>query len=233
MNTYYVYQYLRDDNTPYYIGKGKDKRAWKSHKRKNGAQLKPRDNSKIKIISQNLTEKEAFDLETKLIQQYKLKSEGGILVNLTYGGEGRTPGKWLRRLISKRLLGKKKSPRTAEHTENQAATMRGKPNPKTALGLKKYYASNPDRSNILKRVSQSVSKWRKANLKKVKELSLKAWKTKYTKKYINYKQVIELIKSNNYNNNQIHNITKFDCITISKLRKKTHSIYKVFPELIY
>jgi hypothetical protein len=135
--------------------------------------------------------------------------------------------------ISKLLKGRKKPPRTLEHIEKLAASVRGRPNPKTALGLKKYYASNPDRSDIIKKQAQSVSKWRRANPKKVKESSLKAWNKKYAKKYNDYKKVIEFIKSNNYNNFQIHNITKFDWITVSKLRKKTHRIYKVFPELVY
>lgn len=233
MNTYYVYQYLRDDNTPYYIGKGKDKRAWIPHQRKNGAQLKPKDNSKIQLISQNLTEKEAFDLETKLIQHYKLKSEGGMLVNLTYGGEGRTPGQELRDLLSKKLKGKKKPPRTAQHTENQAATMRGRPNPKTSLGLKKYYASNPDRREIIKRQGIATSKWRKANRDKVSKYSLEAWKTKYTKNYQYYKKVIGLINQDNLNNYQIHKLTRFDWITIDRLRKRNHQIFTLFPELLY
>lgn len=89
MNIYYVYQYLREDLTPYYIGKGKNDRAWETHKRDNGADLLPTDKSRIKILAKSLSEDEAYLLEIKLIDYYGRKDLGtGILRNLTDGGEG-------------------------------------------------------------------------------------------------------------------------------------------------
>ena len=131
MNIYYVYQYVRDDQTPYYIGKGKDDRAWVSHRRSNGAEIKPKDNSRIQIIKENLTEQEAWDLETELIQKYELKENGGILVNLTYGGEGGTPCKALREHWSKVKKGIPKPPRTEEHRKNLSESCKGVPKPRT------------------------------------------------------------------------------------------------------
>jgi len=101
MNIYYVYQYIREDQTPYYIGKGKDDRAWKSHRRSSGAEIKPKDNTRIQLLTENLTEQEAWDLEIELIAKYGLKSAGGILVNMTSGGEGGTPSQELREHWSK------------------------------------------------------------------------------------------------------------------------------------
>ena len=86
MEKYYVYTYLRDDNTPYYIGKGQGKRAWKKYK---GETFPPKNKSFIKIIAHKLTEHEAFLLETKLIKSYGRKDLGtGILRNKSDGGEG-------------------------------------------------------------------------------------------------------------------------------------------------
>jgi len=86
---FYVYQYLRDDSTPYYIGKGKGKRAWQPHFRSNNANMMPTDKNKIAIIKDNLTEDEANLLEITLIEKYGRKDLGtGILTNLTNGGEG-------------------------------------------------------------------------------------------------------------------------------------------------
>jgi hypothetical protein len=82
---YYVYAYLRTDGTPYYIGKGKDYRAYK----KSHNVAVPKDKDRIIFIAKNLSEYDAFALEMFFIAWYGRKNiETGILRNLTNGGEG-------------------------------------------------------------------------------------------------------------------------------------------------
>ena len=85
-NRFYTYAYLREDRTPYYIGKGKKFRAY-SRWRKG---LKPpKDKSRIIFLKQNLTEEEAFKHEIYMIAVFGRKDLGtGILHNRTNGGEG-------------------------------------------------------------------------------------------------------------------------------------------------
>jgi hypothetical protein len=83
---YYTYAYLRKNKTPYYIGKGKDNRAYIKGK----DEIKPpRDKSRIIFLKQNLTEEEAFKHEIYMIAVFGRKDLGtGILRNKTNGGEG-------------------------------------------------------------------------------------------------------------------------------------------------
>jgi hypothetical protein len=84
MNKFYVYMYLREDGTPYYVGKGKGKRAYAIERR-----LKVPSEDRIVFPYTNLTEEDAFQKEIELISKYGRKDIGtGILRNLTDGGEG-------------------------------------------------------------------------------------------------------------------------------------------------
>ena len=82
---YYTYAYLREDRTPYYIGKGQGGRIYSKQKKIN----QPKDKSRIIFLKQNLTEKEAFKHEIYMIAVFGRKDlETGILHNKTNGGDG-------------------------------------------------------------------------------------------------------------------------------------------------
>lgn len=74
---FYVYQYNNTDGSLFYIGKGSKNRINESH----SPWITIPASEYRTIVKDNLTEKEAFDLELTLIKLYGRKQDGGILEN--------------------------------------------------------------------------------------------------------------------------------------------------------
>jgi hypothetical protein len=84
---YYTYAYLREDGTPYYIGKGKGRRIF-NRSNKDTCKV-PKNRNRIIYLKRNITEEDAFKHEIYMISIFGRKNNGtGILRNLTDGGEG-------------------------------------------------------------------------------------------------------------------------------------------------
>jgi len=123
MNDFYTYAYLREDKTPYYIGKGKGNRIYSTDRK---VKL-PKDKSRIIFLKQNLTEDEAFRHETYMISLFGRKDLGtGILRNLTDGGEGSSGAVISEETRSKQSAARKGRTCTEEHKRKVSEALKGK-----------------------------------------------------------------------------------------------------------
>jgi len=104
---FYVYAYLRHDNTPYYIGKGFGDRAWVKGK----AEIRPpKNHTYIVIVEHCLSEVGALAIERRLIQWYGRKDLGtGMLRNMTNGGDGVHGRKMSKFTVDKAIATKRKT----------------------------------------------------------------------------------------------------------------------------
>jgi hypothetical protein len=138
MFIYYVYAFLRKDGTPYYIGKGKDKRAFSKQR----IIKPPVDKSRIIFLEKNLSEVGAFALERRMIQWYGRKDiETGILQNKTDGGEGSSGFK----IIGRKNGSPNQQTRKKIGDANKIA-LAGKTRPKDVTD--KISFNNPNKSKI-------------------------------------------------------------------------------------
>jgi hypothetical protein len=168
---FYTYEHIRkDSNLPFYVGKGKDSRAYvKQYKTAYWNNIVAKHGYEVKIIAANLNEELALLAEIERIDQ--LRRLGVKLVNLTDGGEGMSGYKFtkedaLKRAkgriglkrpdVSARFKGVKKSP---EHRAKLSATRMGmKPSPETRLKLSAASKGRPSSMLGKKHTEESKKK---------------------------------------------------------------------------
>ena len=145
---FYVYVHIRkDNNTVFYVGKGKGNRAYDLDRSNFHNGVCKEYGCRVEIIKDGLTESQAFRLESKMIKYYVLTLGYGIpidgyrdfsnnyLTNFTWGGEG--------------ISGLKRSEETKEK-------IRGENNP--MFGKNAYAHKTPEEMEIIrKKISEKVS----------------------------------------------------------------------------
>jgi hypothetical protein len=147
---YYTYAYLREDGTPYYVGKGKNGRILE--KERHNVKVPPKN--RIIYLKKNITEEEAFRHEKYMIAVFGRKDLGtGILRNMTDGGEGcsgykhseeakmkiskaNSGRKWsddAKKNLSKKCLGRKPKPMSQENKEKLSKMRKGVSRPQYVI----------------------------------------------------------------------------------------------------
>jgi hypothetical protein len=239
MSIYYLYikthtktglKYLGQTSKqdPYtYCGSGKD---WKLHLSLNGFTVD------TEIIRKCFSKQELNYYGRYYSNLYKVTSAVDNYGNRIWAnripetGGGGTPTEQTKEKLRNGQLGKPKPPRNPEHTEKIASQARGKSNPKTAAGLRKYFDSKPDRSSIIEKQSNSIKKWYQSDPDRASKKANKTWDSRVIADYEKYKTVLSFIAEGK-TNRQITNLMKIDSATINKLRLRKHRVFGLFPNL--
>jgi hypothetical protein len=172
---FYTYLWLREDGTPYYVGKGVGVRGFISGR--HGGLRRPKSNARI-FVQYWESEKEAFDMEMWYISLFGRRDiQIGILRNLTDGGEGasgvlQSEESRIKKSLS--LLGKSHTP---ERVRKQREVQLRNPT-RGMLGKKHSLESREKISRSLKgRTIWNTGKtWDKATRQKMSESAKRRWR---------------------------------------------------------
>lgn len=159
MNKFYVYQYVRNDGTPYYIGKGQRRRAFdKLHN-----VTVPKDKSRIVFLIKEITNESAMAIERFWIGVFGRQDLGtGILRNKTDGGDiggahkGHKHSEETKRKFSQMRKGRKLSPETLEKL--RIANTGRKMTPETRAKVTSFFKSGHAVMKGRKRNPESIKK---------------------------------------------------------------------------
>ena len=169
-NRFYTYAYLREDKTPYYIGKGQGNRAYNQNRRVRP----PKYKSKIIFLKQNLTEEEAFKHEIYMIAVFGRKDLGtGILRNMTYGGDG-VPN-WGTPEQRSKLARKRVASMTPEQRKESTrmAIASRTPEQRSETSRKIHASRTPEqRSEIARKGQASMTPERRSEIARKREASI-------------------------------------------------------------
>lgn len=209
---FYTYAYLREDRTPYYIGKGSGRRAY--IKQKNFFKP-PKDKSRIIFLKQNLTEQESFKHEKYMIAVFGRKDLGtGILYNRTDGGEGVSGlkhSKEVREKLSIANKGKKLSKRTREKMSEAQKNMSEETKLKMVLSRLGYSHSEETKRKMSetkkgkKKSREHIEKIRLSS--KIGEVNCKYWKITFANGAVIYKTgILQWANENGYNQSHISKV---------------------------
>lgn len=170
---FYVYAYVRDDGTPYYIGKGCGKRAWAKTDR---TVFPKKDFSNIVIVESNLTDVGALALERRLIKWHgRIDNGTGILRNKTDGGDGNAG--WVMPEETKQNISKSKKGKSIKFSKEVLDARKGK-------GHWNY--GNTTSKEVSKKISEGVKRRNKERQLDVKEYTLLDTHTNETIKFNTY-----------------------------------------------
>jgi hypothetical protein len=178
---FYTYAYLREDRTPYYIGKGNGNRMFVNHKGRRGTVIKVPSEDRILVLKENLTEEEAFRHEIYMISVLGRKDLGtGILRNQSDGGEGATGHRksedWKKN--QSEYLKKNNPMYNKESLEKMRKSQTGKKQSKETIQKRKETIENMGGVKLTEEQKKKISDSKKGRKfsEEHKEALRKAWK---------------------------------------------------------
>ena len=171
----YVYANMRDNGTPYYIGKGCGKRAWAKTDR---TIFPKKDCSNIIILESNLTDVGALALERRLIRWHgRINNGTGILHNKTDGGDGNAG--WIMPQEAKTKISMANKGRLKGYKFSQEQL-------KNRIAENHWNYGNTTSKEVSKKISEGVKRRNKERQLDVKEYTLLDTHTNKTIKFNTY-----------------------------------------------